>query len=290
SLFVSRQTAQSVLSRQKRFNKGGLEEVMRDNLERECREEKCSFEEAREVFENMEQTREFWLGYTDGDQCLSSPCQNGGTCKDGLSSYVCWCHIGFNGKNCELEILRQCDVNNGGCEQFCVVDKLKGVVCDCAEGYTLGANERSCEPRDNYPCGRLASNIDNTMGTRSLNIAEETVNQIHGNKNENMTERNSTAGNSTNSTELSSATIRSTLGKNNWDFFPTLPTIIGKTNTEQRIVGGLQTIPGEIPWQVALVNRKQLVFCGGSLLNEMWVITAAHCLMEVGIGNFFIRL
>ncbi|KAF5880275.1 coagulation factor IX-like, partial [Clarias magur] len=102
SLFVSRQTAQSVLSRQKRFNKGGLEEVMRDNLERECREEKCSFEEAREVFENMEQTREFWLGYTDGDQCLSSPCQNGGTCKDGLSSYVCWCHIGFNGKNCEL--------------------------------------------------------------------------------------------------------------------------------------------------------------------------------------------
>ena len=29
---------------------------MKDNLERECKEEQCTLEEAREVFENEEQT------------------------------------------------------------------------------------------------------------------------------------------------------------------------------------------------------------------------------------------
>ncbi|XP_027014541.2 coagulation factor IXb isoform X1 [Tachysurus fulvidraco] len=278
SVFVSRQTAQSVLLRQKRFNKGGLEEVMRDNLERECMEEKCNFEEAREVFENMEKTRVFWMSYIDGDQCLSSPCQNGGTCKDGLSSYVCWCPISFIGKNCELDLERQCDVNNGGCMQFCEVDKVQGVVCMCADGYTLGADERSCEPRDNYPCGRLGKNIANKLATRTL-LTEETVNQTHGIKHVTVTERNLTTANSTNSTDR------------DWGFFPTLPSITEETNTKTRIVGGLEVASGEVPWQAALVHKeKKLVFCGGSLLSDVWVITAAHCLVEAGIGKFFVRL
>ena len=37
----------------------------------------------------------------DIDECDSNPCQNGGTCNDGINSYTCDCIPGFNGTNCE---------------------------------------------------------------------------------------------------------------------------------------------------------------------------------------------
>lgn len=42
------------MRRYKRYNTGRLEEIIAGNLERECIEETCSFEEAREVFENTQ--------------------------------------------------------------------------------------------------------------------------------------------------------------------------------------------------------------------------------------------
>uniref|UniRef100_A0A3B4ZLT3 Coagulation factor IX n=1 Tax=Stegastes partitus TaxID=144197 RepID=A0A3B4ZLT3_9TELE len=58
----------------------------------------------------------------------------------------------------------------------------------------------------------------------------------------------------------------------------------------KRIVGGQEVVPGEIPWQVALVARSSgQLFCGGSILSERWIITAAHCLVEAG-GSFSIRV
>ena len=54
--FLAHQQASSLLQRARRANKGFLEEMRKGNLERECLEETCSFEEAREVFEDAEQT------------------------------------------------------------------------------------------------------------------------------------------------------------------------------------------------------------------------------------------
>ncbi|MFO7663869.1 MAG: serine protease, partial [Chloroflexota bacterium] len=55
-------------------------------------------------------------------------------------------------------------------------------------------------------------------------------------------------------------------------------------NLEQRIVGGQEADPGEWPWQIALVVKGGDLFfdqfCGASLLNEEWVLTAAHCVEE----------
>lgn len=55
-VFVERDKANGVLQRIRRANSGWFEELKRGNLERECLEEKCSYEEAREVFEHTQTT------------------------------------------------------------------------------------------------------------------------------------------------------------------------------------------------------------------------------------------
>ncbi|XP_059398189.1 transmembrane gamma-carboxyglutamic acid protein 3 isoform X1 [Carassius carassius] len=57
--FLNGKDANSLLKRFPRAN-GFLEEFRPGNIERECAEESCSFEEANEVFENKERTMEFW--------------------------------------------------------------------------------------------------------------------------------------------------------------------------------------------------------------------------------------
>ena len=34
-------------------------------------------------------------------ECASTPCQNGGTCAEGINSYKCICDVGYEGDNCE---------------------------------------------------------------------------------------------------------------------------------------------------------------------------------------------
>lgn len=38
----------------------------------------------------------------DIDFCKESPCNNGGTCHDGVSSYTWVCPLGFSGLDCEF--------------------------------------------------------------------------------------------------------------------------------------------------------------------------------------------
>ncbi|XP_069577389.1 vitamin K-dependent protein Z-like [Brachyistius frenatus] len=63
AVFVERREADSVLRRWRRANSGYGEELRQGNLERECLEEICNYEEAREVFEDDVLTRKFWKTY-----------------------------------------------------------------------------------------------------------------------------------------------------------------------------------------------------------------------------------
>ena len=38
---------------------------------------------------------------TDIDDCTPDPCQNGGTCTDGVNDYTCACVLGYTGNDCE---------------------------------------------------------------------------------------------------------------------------------------------------------------------------------------------
>lgn len=44
-----------------------------------------------------------------------------------------------------------------------------------------------------------------------------------------------------------------------------------------KIVGGTEAIRGQYPWQVMFSDQKRGSFCGGALLSEKWIATAAHC-------------
>lgn len=50
----------------------------------------------------------------------------------------------------------------------------------------------------------------------------------------------------------------------------------GVTNEDTRIVGGKPTDPNEFPWMVRLSYFNRF-YCGGTLINDRYVLTAAHC-------------
>ncbi|XP_034385534.1 vitamin K-dependent protein S [Cyclopterus lumpus] len=162
--FLSQSTATQFLSRQRRAN-SLFEESKKGNLERECIEELCDKEEAREIFENHPETEYFYPKYVAclgshrvginnpnsdvissdlrtcvkeiSDQCTPPPCYKEGAklCVDGQASFTCQCKPGWKGTRCENDIDECSDPEfPAGCNQICY--NLPGSFhCACENGY-----------------------------------------------------------------------------------------------------------------------------------------------------------
>nr|XP_061796119.1 vitamin K-dependent protein S-like [Nerophis lumbriciformis] len=170
SRFLSQSKASHFLSRHKRAN-SLFEEHKKGNLERECIEELCNREEAREIFENIPETEYFYPRYVVclgshrvgassdnsdsvipsdlrtcvkeiSNQCTPFPCYREGTerCVDGKASYTCVCKPGWKGQSCEKDI-DECSDSEfpAGCNHNCY--NIPGSFhCTCKDGYYLSDN------------------------------------------------------------------------------------------------------------------------------------------------------
>ena len=60
---------------------------------------------------------------------------------------------------------------------------------------------------------------------------------------------------------------------------------------QQKVVGGVDVDIKDYPWQVALTSSPSgSGFCGGSIIGDSWVLTAAHCVNGDSPSNLYIRV
>ena len=64
----------------------------------------------------------------------------------------------------------------------------------------------------------------------------------------------------------------------------------GATERMARIIGGSTADSSAWPWMAGLVYNnsiaRNVVFCGASLIAKEWVLTAAHCVINIGSSGF----
>ncbi|CAH1257254.1 NOTCH1 [Branchiostoma lanceolatum] len=96
------------------------------------------------------------------NECLNSPCNNGGACADIPDGYLCICQAGWTGQNCQTEV-DECASNPCQNGATCT-DGLNGYICTCAPSW-IGDHCENKQPVEDLlhdsKCYRLSSDSAN---------------------------------------------------------------------------------------------------------------------------------
>uniref|UniRef100_A0A3B4XSH0 Prothrombin n=1 Tax=Seriola lalandi dorsalis TaxID=1841481 RepID=A0A3B4XSH0_SERLL len=268
-VFLGSQVASQVLVRNRRANQL-FEEVKPGNLERECIEEICDHEEAREVFEQPDKTETFWAKYL-GEYCCSIT------------------HTDHMIHNTEEPVE---PVEPGLNYEGNVNITKSGKQCQhwrhsFPHPIMSNLEENFCRNPDNRPEGPWCFTQDPTVQKETCRVP--------------ICEDQLLADLLTTET---GGTERSVLGPTRKTFFN--PRTFGQGESEcglrplfekkgkkdtkeeellesyrdKRIVGGDDADVASAPWQVMLYKRSpQELLCGASLISDQWILTAAHCIL-----------
>ncbi|XP_014909744.1 coagulation factor X-like [Poecilia latipinna] len=114
------------------------------------------------------------------------------------------------------------------------------VVCACADGYFLAQDNQSCNSNETFRCGAIITDVQGQNRTEKRSFTEEQ----HGRQ------RNS-------SSQISS-----------------------DREAQTGTINGEDCPPGQCPWQALLINQDNIGFCGGTILSEYIILTAAQCVAQ----------
>ncbi|XP_042233553.1 uncharacterized protein LOC121873847 isoform X2 [Homarus americanus] len=80
-------------------------------------------------------------------------------------------------------------------------------------------------------------------------------------------------------------------------FHSATPSLLRKSSCKcgirlsSKIVGGQPVTINQYPWNVALLNTiTGLAFCGGAIINDLYIITAAHCVNTISVDKLLVRV
>ncbi|XP_054916683.1 sushi, nidogen and EGF-like domain-containing protein 1 isoform X1 [Poeciliopsis prolifica] len=96
------------------------------------------------------------------NECASSPCQNGGSCKDRINGFICVCPPGYMGVHCQTDI-DECEdrpcLNNASC-----VQGDGNFTCVCEPGFTGMRCETDINECESQPCLNGGECVDQVAG------------------------------------------------------------------------------------------------------------------------------